>query len=213
MLKQAHLRNVAFQRLGVKRVKGMTPARFNLLYLLRRAMLLRGPETEPCAAARSQTGLCRDLGLHRSTVSKMLTRLEEMGWVRRERDASDRRRFNVELTEKGLRKIWQAMRRVFRGKVMRRAYERLFGVPPAQPWDEFEATYDPVAAAARARALKRIEATEGKTVVHVIHDVYCTLQEIARYFGDQSAVWYDLGAGLPPRCNYEPVGLGTDAAA
>jgi DNA-binding MarR family transcriptional regulator len=205
MLKQAHLRNVAFQRLGVKKVKGMTPARFNLLYLLRRAMLRAGPETGPSAAARSQTGLCRDLGLHRSTVSKMLTRLEEMGWVHRERDAVDRRRFNIELTEKGLRKIWQAMRRVFRGKVMRRAYERLFGVEPPQPWDEFEATYDPVAAAARARALKRIEASGGNTVVHVIHDVYCTLREIARYFGDTSAVWYELGAGLPPQGDFEPM--------
>src|SRR5262245_21710400 len=125
MLKRAHLQNVTFGRRVLKKVRGMTPARFDLLYLLRRVALSEGPSFHPLAATRLQSGLRKDLGLHRSTVSKMLKRLEEMGWIRRERNTIDRRTFSVRLTELGLRRIWRAMRRVFRRKVMIRAYEGL----------------------------------------------------------------------------------------
>ena len=46
-LKRAHLQAVAFGRKAVKKVKGMTPARFDLLYALRRQyMRLEEPQCQ-----------------------------------------------------------------------------------------------------------------------------------------------------------------------
>src|SRR5690348_15988419 len=95
-LKRAHLKNVAFAKGLLWALPGMTPARFDLLCILRRAVM-NEPGWKRLDAARSQADLCRDLGLHRSTVSKMLLRLEEMGWIRRDRDPTDRRTFAVGL--------------------------------------------------------------------------------------------------------------------
>ncbi|GHG09009.1 MULTISPECIES: MarR family winged helix-turn-helix transcriptional regulator [Streptomyces] len=53
-----------------------------------------------CGAAR-QSELIRFLGLDPSTVTKMLQRLEQCGWVRRRPDPADRRAVLVEATERG----------------------------------------------------------------------------------------------------------------
>jgi DNA-binding MarR family transcriptional regulator len=214
VLKRAHLQNVAFGKKALKKVPGMTPARFDLLYLLRRVAIAEGPSADPLALARRQTELWKDLGLHRSTVAKMLSRLEELGWIRRERDELDRRTFVVALTKKGLRLIWRAMRRVFRQKIIRKEYERLFRpVDPSQlePWEAWAA--ENAMNATNAKNLEKEENEQNndkeRHVVSIIHDVYCTVHKIARHFGDCSAVWYDLGAGLPKRLVYalKPLGL------
>jgi DNA-binding MarR family transcriptional regulator len=183
-LKRAHLRAVAFGRKAIGHVEGMTPSRFDLLYLLRRVEILCKPACHPLDGARAQLELVQDLGLHRSTVSKMLKRLEEMGWIRRTRCLLDRRINNVALTELGLRAIWRAMRRVFRGKKLpRRAYEEIFRDREASP---------------------PVVPSPGGTrhVVHIIYDAYRMLRAVARRFGDSSFLWYDLGHGLPPRERY-----------
>jgi DNA-binding MarR family transcriptional regulator len=183
-LKRGHLQAVAFGRTAIAHVEGMTPARFDLLYLLRRVEILYKPDCHPLDGARSQPELRHDLGLHRSTVSKMLKRLEQMGWVRRTRCLLDRRVNNVALTELGLRAIWRAMRRVFRGKkIPRRAYEELFRNRE------------------RSTTATSVEtsAESGKHVVTIVYDAYRMLRDLARHFGDSAFVWYDLGLGLPPR--------------
>src|SRR6476620_2681814 len=107
-LKRAHLKNVAHAKSLMWAVPGMTPARLDLLCILKRAVA-NEHGWGPLDAARSQADLCKDLGLHRSTVSKMLIRLQEMGWIRRDRDSADRRTMAVGLTETGLEMITVAM--------------------------------------------------------------------------------------------------------
>ncbi|GHA81712.1 MarR family winged helix-turn-helix transcriptional regulator [Streptomyces termitum] len=53
-----------------------------------------------CGAAR-QSELIQSLGLDPSTVTKMLQRLEQCGYVRRSPDPADRRAVLVETTERG----------------------------------------------------------------------------------------------------------------
>ena len=171
-LKRAHLSAVGFGRTMVASVKGMTPARFDLLYLVRRWAIIDAAERrDPLAPTLSQPELTKSLGLHRTTVSRMLRQLVEMGWVHRRRSEWDRRTFNVGLTALGLRRIWEAMRRVFRPRRLRRLYEEHF----------------------------RPVAPRGYDVVGVIRGVIRTIQGIARRFGDTSSVWYDFGGGVPNR--------------
>ena len=117
IVKRAHLRTVAFgQRLLQEVVPEMTPARFDLMYLLRRLAIVH--DYHPLGSGRSQAGLARDLGLHPTTVGKMVKRLVEMGWVRRVKWMS-RRDYSVGLTESGLEIIRKAMKHVFRRKPIR----------------------------------------------------------------------------------------------
>jgi DNA-binding MarR family transcriptional regulator len=81
---------------------GLTAARFDLLYALY-ALPLR-------SAAQSQ--LWRELGVSRTTVSRMLASLEDLGLVKRRLDFGDRRQRRVDLTRQGLRCIGQAVRRL-----------------------------------------------------------------------------------------------------
>jgi hypothetical protein len=130
----------------------------------------------------------------------MVQRLEELGWIRRERSETDRRTFVLSLTLKGLGKIWRAMRRVFRRKVVRAVYEKLFRPRSPEPWDELAAFYDPSLKVEQTPwRIADDGSTEPRHVVHIIHDVYRTVRTIARWFGDNSYVWYDLGHRLPPR--------------
>ena len=73
---------------------GLTPARYDLLHALRARKYGMG-----------QTHLVKVLGVARSTVSEMLGSLEELGFVRREIDPSDRRRKIVWITEEGLARL------------------------------------------------------------------------------------------------------------
>src|SRR5262245_42446183 len=123
-VKVTHLRAVAYGRKLFKRIDGMTPARFDCLYYLRRFVLTRS--LHPVAVVATAARLSEDLGLHRTTVSKLLKRLEQLGWIQRVPHPGDRRSKGVELTQQGSRRISHAMRIVFRRKRLRRVYERLF---------------------------------------------------------------------------------------
>src|SRR4026208_1035932 len=83
-LKRAHLQTVtwASRLFEQRKIEEMPPARFDLLYLLRRESFARHPlgaEWGPPPPARTQKGLCLDLGLHRPTASEMLKRPDELG--------------------------------------------------------------------------------------------------------------------------------------
>jgi DNA-binding MarR family transcriptional regulator len=168
-LKRAHLRAVAFGKEVAKNVPGMTPARFDLLYLLRRVAIADGMNRDPLAPAMSQSALCTDLGLHRTTVARMLKRLVQLGWIKKTRCPTDRRTFDVALTRLGLRTIARAMRRVFRERIVRSTYEIVFG---------------------------RVEPKAH--VIGVIDGALHTLRTIARSFGDRSQVWYHYGGKVSP---------------
>ena len=167
-LKRAHLSAVGFGKHMLAKVERMTPARFDLMYVLRRRALIEGNSRDPLAPSRSQSGLWKRLGLHRTTVSRMVRQLVEMGWVYRVRSDFDRRTFDVGLTPLGLRTIWKAMRRVFRPRSVRKAYEEIFrAAAPKQP------------------------------VVSTIREVIRKMKWVAWSFGDRSNVWYDFGGGVP----------------
>ena len=81
----------------------LTPARFDLLYVVHQASHGFIPQKE----------LTQRLGLHPSTVSKMLTRLEELGLAFREYSPDDGRERDVYLTRAGRELIERAISDVF----------------------------------------------------------------------------------------------------
>ena len=83
---------------------GLTAARFDLLYALYRRPL----------RAEAQSTLTRELGVTRSTVSRMLASLEALGIVRRTRVSCDRRQRWVALTDAGRTCIHRAVFRLVR---------------------------------------------------------------------------------------------------
>ena len=54
-----------------------------------------------CSAAHQPKELCRRLRLDKSTVSRILKRLEERGWISRTADPADGRAIHLALTEAG----------------------------------------------------------------------------------------------------------------
>jgi DNA-binding MarR family transcriptional regulator len=169
-LKRAHLKAVAVGREALKFIgePDMTPARFDLLYLIRRDALEDGNRREPLEVGTTQAWLVRHLGLHRSTVAELVRRLVEMGWIRKERSAFDARTWLIFLTKEGLERISSAMRGIFRKRILRQAYETIFR------------TKAPLAAPVM-EAVRQIHAAVGLA------------RRIARHFGDRSWVWYDYG--------------------
>jgi DNA-binding MarR family transcriptional regulator len=133
-VKRAHLSILAAGRAALRKLgkrSEMTPARFDLLFAIRQVNIglnIHGyaPVWGHRCLGLKQNELTRRLGVSRKTVSKMLKRLEQMGWIEREVPADDRRTKYVSLTALGLQKIWYAMRRIFRGRVFLAAYEKFF---------------------------------------------------------------------------------------
>jgi DNA-binding MarR family transcriptional regulator len=168
-LKRAHLRTVAWGEAALRGVGGMTAARFDLLCLLRQKSILYG--REPLTAGIRQQELWSRLDLDKSTISKMLTRLEEMGWVRRTRSPrrGEWRNKIVFVTALGLRRIAKAMRIMFRQRLLLSYFERIFKASP--PWKH-------------------------KHIVKSLLAVWETVQYIADCFGDRSIVCYDFGPRL-----------------
>jgi DNA-binding MarR family transcriptional regulator len=157
------LKVTAFAKEAVRSVKDMTPARFDILCFARQRWI----QFDPCATQRgltTQRAITRALGLHPSTVSKMLKRLEELGWLTRYPDYDDSRVKAVELTPLGVRKAWEAMRRVFRQRLMLQPFETL------------------------ARSLRPTA-----HVIEGLEHLYDTLELIAGHFGDTSTFYYDYG--------------------
>jgi DNA-binding MarR family transcriptional regulator len=116
-LKRGHLKSVAFGRRvlkdGLGRETRMTPARFDLLYVIR-----HGVTWLQHAGGRLMSICQRDLrdalDLHASTVSKMVQALRKLGWISvPEVDEDDERMRIVRLTEEGARQIDEASRLTF----------------------------------------------------------------------------------------------------
>jgi DNA-binding MarR family transcriptional regulator len=95
-LKRAHHSTMGLTR-GMLASRGLTPARFDLLYALKRRR-----------QGVMQSALRRLLGVCRATVSRMLGSLEKLGLVRRTISPLDRRRKIVELTNRGRWRIARA---------------------------------------------------------------------------------------------------------
>src|SRR5689334_23124190 len=102
--KRAHLQAVAFGKRVVESIEDMTPARFDLLYAIRSAKAGFSSWT------LAQKDLWKTLGLHPSTVSKMLKRLRGLNWLTNDQvDDGDGRTKLVVLTELGAQVIDEAI--------------------------------------------------------------------------------------------------------
>jgi DNA-binding MarR family transcriptional regulator len=161
-IKRAHLRAVAFGK-GVieRRVKNMTPARFDLMYAIR---TYRVQGARPIGTTLEQNTLCKRLGLHSSTVSKLIKRLVQLGWLENLGRGGDRRTNVIALTEKGIRSIVKAMRIVFRMRTHLLHFENLF---------------------------RKLDCSQH--VLEAIDEFWCKTDAIARSFGDTSELQYDFG--------------------
>jgi DNA-binding MarR family transcriptional regulator len=91
----------------------LTPARFDLMFLLRKHVLMR------------QKDLRRMLDVARSTVSRMLRSLEEIGYVVRSRYFARGGTRSVRLSELGRRVLRHAVRCIMRRKLVRRPLDRI----------------------------------------------------------------------------------------
>ena len=87
--KRVHHATLGLTRNILKRM-GLTAARFDLLYALKDSRL-----------GMLQSRLRRLLGVSRTTVSRMLASLEQLGLLTRKRSWSDRRTRDVRLTNRG----------------------------------------------------------------------------------------------------------------
>src|SRR5580704_13287991 len=97
-LKRAHHSTLRITRATLAKM-GLTAARFDLLFAL----------TE-FRNGLSQSGMRKQLGVSRQTISRMLRSLEQLGLVKRTRDWLDRRRKRIQLTTRGRRRIALAHR-------------------------------------------------------------------------------------------------------
>jgi DNA-binding MarR family transcriptional regulator len=95
-MKRGHQAALRFEH-GVLAPFGLTPARFDMLYALGQRLSVR------------QSELRRELGVARSTVSRMLASLERLGWVERTPREHTRR---IRLTPAGVALLRRAAWRV-----------------------------------------------------------------------------------------------------
>lgn len=98
-LKRAYYATLGLTRRTLHKM-GLTAARMDVLYLLQKTR--RGPTP--------QSALWRTLGVCPSVISRMLKRLEELGYVERAVDPYDKRERLVSLTIKGRARIRRAIR-------------------------------------------------------------------------------------------------------
>ena len=170
--KRAHWSSVAFGKWAVRHVAEMTPARFDILYMARTVHSSRGKRDG------FRIMLCTiidGLGLHHSTVGKMIARMRELGWLICYRWERDRRFRIVELTEEGVAIIEKAIRRVFKMRTHLRRFEdhfKRFGV-------------------------------HGFMVLDQVRTTIASVQAVARWLGDRSWLRYTFGWPEPPRRSEE----------
>ena len=112
-----------------------------------------------------QAEIWQRLDLCRTTVSKMITRLEAMGWLRRTPHPRDKKTKLVLFTAEGLRATWKAMRILFRQRTLIQYFERIM----------------------RFRR-PRLH------VVEAVYNLWEDIAFVALCFGDRSKVHYDMGA-------------------
>lgn len=106
--KRAHLSAVARGREMFEDVQDMTPARFDVLYLIHEQRLEVVSRVR--VNAMEQARIPHMLGLRRQTVWKMVERLVELGLVRKTKDehGPDPRRNILSLTAEGIRRVREA---------------------------------------------------------------------------------------------------------
>ncbi|MEO8877386.1 MAG: MarR family winged helix-turn-helix transcriptional regulator [Polyangiaceae bacterium] len=151
-LKRAHHASLRIARQIASRC-ALTPARFDLLYALWNHYF----------DSMSQMALRKILGVARSTVSRMLKSLEDLGIIQRSSDNHDRRTRQVGMTEAGRRQFLELLEMVRGWEEMDLAYDVAFGWPK-----------------------------DNDTFVH-IDELFWTLKTIAEEFGDTGAIWYPTG--------------------
>ena len=118
-IKRVHHRILFYGRFLLRGIPHMTPARFDLLY----ALDWRHGELE-------QHELLEQLGIHPTTLSKMLKRLEQLGVVVRQKSLRDGRAKKINLTTFGQSIIRIAMRRVLRWGPLQVMFESFFRAGP-----------------------------------------------------------------------------------
>ena len=123
-IKRAHLRALAAARPFSRRV-GLTPARYDFM---RAIVVFR---VEP-----PQHLLWRVFGISRTSASKMVRRLMELGLVTRRRAPHDRRTFLVSLTAEGETRWRHTFLQLLRKRPFQRRFERAFG---ERSWKTFRA--------------------------------------------------------------------------
>ena len=141
-MKRCHLSAVAFGRSifrGSRKpddpeydgVPDMTPARFDILYLVHGD----GNPQSSTPGRIEMAELRKFLGLARSTISEAVGRLVELGFVTCAPSGGDARCKVIELTEKGLSRIKRAIELVFEGQVLARHLERYVDPVPIENAD------------------------------------------------------------------------------
>jgi DNA-binding MarR family transcriptional regulator len=121
-LKRAHHATLGLTRRALNRM-GLTAARFDLLFALM-----------PARLGMLQSRLRRLLGVSRTTVSRMLASLEQLGFLTRKVSWSDRRTRDVELTRRGRSVIVSAHRMFTRSGWAQLAVDSALGTHGAYRW-------------------------------------------------------------------------------
>jgi DNA-binding MarR family transcriptional regulator len=121
-LKRAHHATLGLTRRALNRM-GLTAARFDLLFALM-----------PARLGMLQSRLRRLLGVSRTTVSRMLASLEQLGFLTRKVSWSDRRTRDVELTPRGRSIIVSAHRMFTRSGWAQLAVDTALGTDGAYRW-------------------------------------------------------------------------------
>ncbi len=114
-LKRAHQRVLLLGQ-SMLRSFGLTPARFDLLYVIHQR-----------PHAPTQTELCQALGVSAATVSRMLRSLEELGIVERFKCYDQRLKY-VALSAEGIALFRDAMAYMF-GDFLSLKFQSAFGEP------------------------------------------------------------------------------------
>jgi len=129
--KRAHLRALAGAR-ALSHKTGLTPARHDLL----RCVQSFGIPYVEGEFEEYQSRLWRALGISRTSASKMVRRLIELGLAQRRRAPRDRRTFLVSLTKEGKRRMRRAFLILLRRQPLQRRFERAFG---ERTWSAYHA--------------------------------------------------------------------------
>lgn len=118
--KRANLTSVRLGR-GLLAPFGLTPARFDLLFVLFRSHI-----------PRRQFQLSKELGISRATVCRTVARLEQLGFVQRIRYAFDRRSHSIELTDFATSLMRRAIRTILGGGYLEVVYQCVLGSHPCE---------------------------------------------------------------------------------
>jgi DNA-binding MarR family transcriptional regulator len=129
-LKRAFHGTLRITRASLTRL-GLTAARFDMLYALPR-------DSHRFEQGMRQSDLRRQIGVSRPTVSRMLASLEQLGLVRRQRFAYDRRQRIVALTRRGLTLVRKAASLFISSGWAQLALDTALGQPDDRWCDDFQ---------------------------------------------------------------------------